>query len=346
MKSFLPFLWLAAACGGMNDATPQAIPGQPVPPPSAVDATPASTTTVTYAISGLWLGDVTPNDPSDETNTAWRSFGYDLDQRTTTKDSVGVCTLGDGVTKLNQADGDFGIDNNWGSLILPILETAADLPSISLTMSDAIAKGAPTIEIEVTGLPDDPAASAVGLEAHAFGGAAVTGDPFDASVPRPVVASSTIDGATVASGARVSFATAYVTRGTFVGRGSGAPLVLEIPIAPQPLELVVKDPIVTFERSSDPSTVSGTLAGVLDTEALVASGRAIAPFLVPAVCTDPTDYDFIAQQIREARDILDDGTNASGTPCTGISIGIGFTAKRIANPTDVVPDPKPIAPCD
>jgi len=41
-----------------------------------------------------------------------------------------------------------------------------------------------------------------------------------------------------------------------------------------------------------------------------------------------------------------DGTNVPGQTCNGISVGIGFDAKRIANPTKVVaPPPPPPNPC-
>lgn len=38
---------------------------------------------------------------------------------------------------------------------------------------------------------------------------------------------------------------------------------------------------------------------------------------------------------RAAADILEDGTNAPGVPCDGISIGFGFDARLVANPTAV-----------
>jgi hypothetical protein len=33
--------------------------------------------------------------------------------------------------------------------------------------------------------------------------------------------------------------------------------------------------------------------------------------------------------------MLKDGSNAAGTACTGISIGLGFVGKKVANPTKI-----------
>jgi hypothetical protein len=54
----------------------------------------------------------------------------------------------------------------------------------------------------------------------------------------------------------------------------------------------------------------------------------------------------LAEQIEQMQDILLDGTNYAGVECDALSIGIGFNAKRIANPTTVLADPPPpIDPC-
>lgn len=255
-----------------------------------------------------------------------------------------MCTLTTGAPPSNQADGDFGIDNAWGALILPFLETALSLPTPSSTVSDALGKGATTLELEATGLPDDASASAIGLRLSAFVAAPVQTAPFGSDVSRPVFASSVLDGATVASGARATFSDAYAVGGTFVSGSSSAPLVLRLPFQAS-LELQIHDAVVTFARSDGDDTIVGTIAGVLDVDAFVASAFALGTVVYPPFCSSPTEFDSIAGQIREARDILDDGTNRSGVPCDAISIGLGFHAKRVANPSDVVVDP-PVTPCE
>ena len=51
--------------------------------------------------------------------------------------------------------------------------------------------------------------------------------------------------------------------------------------------------------------------------------------------------DTIKQTIRQASDIREDGTNAAGVPCNAISIGLGFTGKRIGQPKTVAVDEAP-----
>jgi hypothetical protein len=93
--------------------------------------------------------------------------------------------------------------------------------------------------------------------------------------------------------------------------------------------------------------VSGIIAGVLDTDEAIAAARYLADRLSTSLCNPAAFELFAGDPITEAQDILDDGTNASGVPCNAISIGIGFTAKLVANPTQVAVDPTPLPdPCD
>ena len=319
MKSFLPLLAFAVACGGAADTTSRQVPGQPPPRPDAsAGLVPATSTTTTWAIDRISLGEAPLSGPPSD--VAWRSFGFDLDHRATTRDSTDVCALASGAPKFNQEDGDFGIDNAWGASLLPILQTAASLPTPSITLSDAIAKGAATLELEVTGLPGDTSASAVGLSVTTFVAGPVTTTPFGADVSRPVVPSS-----------RASFGDAYVNAGTFVSGPSADALMLRLTFA-APIDLVIRAPVVTFQRAADGS-IAGTIAGVLDTDAIVASAFALGIGIFPSLCSDPTQFDAFADQIRQAQDILHDGTNRSAVACDGVSIGLGFHATPVANPT-------------
>jgi len=63
------------------------------------------------------------------------------------------------------------------------------------------------------------------------------------------------------------------------------------------------------------------------------------------MCTDPTEFDGIADEIRRAQDIVHDGTNRSGVWCDGMSIGLAFHATRVANPTENV-ELAPAAACN
>jgi hypothetical protein len=88
---------------------------------------------------------------------------------------------------------------------------------------------------------------------------------------------------------------------------------------------------------------------VLDTEKLINGLRKVAGRISTSLCGGST-FDGIAQQIRQTSDILADGTNKAGVPCNAISVGLGFTAKRIKNPSKVsplgTPSPDPCAAGD
>ena len=63
-----------------------------------------------------------------------------------------------------------------------------------------------------------------------------------------------------------------------------------------------------------------------------------------ATYSSTSAFDGIAQQISQASDILKDGTNVPGKPCDGISIGLGFVGKKIANPTKIAADDAAVPP--
>jgi hypothetical protein len=90
--------------------------------------------------------------------------------------------------------------------------------------------------------------------------------------------------------------------------------------------------------------VNGTIAGVLDVQEITDAAALCARRMDTAFCGSA--FDGLAEQISQAPDILRDGTNAPGLTCDAISIGIGFTARQVANPTKVAEAPPPTPdPC-
>src|SRR5262245_23512873 len=76
---------------------------------------------VTFAISKLYLGDTDPDGTPDKAN-GWKHFGYDLDGKVSTATSTDLCKTRNGASPANvYPDGDDGIDNSFGKLILPII---------------------------------------------------------------------------------------------------------------------------------------------------------------------------------------------------------------------------------
>lgn len=235
--------WLVIASGWMiaDCSTPQPPPQHATVPPPPIGGAPADLSRIeTFAIDSIFLGDVDRNGQGYEPGDAglgacngttsrsapgiWKSFGYDLDDKITTKDSADVCTLHVGAPKDNQVDGLNGIDNAWGETVMPVATSATTGgTSPSGFETQQIQNGAWTLQLQVRGLPD-AATPVVGIAAQIFvsgtfdGGSAPA---FDATTDWPVLASSTTDGKTTAGSARVTSTDAYVTDdGTFV---SGTP---------------------------------------------------------------------------------------------------------------------------
>ena len=323
--------------------------GEPPPQPEA------GTTAIgasTFAINTFFLGETAPG--SYPSRRAWMQYGYDLDNRVTTKLSTDVCTLVNGAPKDNQIDGNFGIDNAFGNAVVPLIIAGSSVSDVSKNVSALIAQGLWTLELQITGLSVDPNQTATGLTGQAFVGANTSTTPtFDASTSWPVAPSSLMDGATIAGGAVVRFATVYVSAGTVVMRDASAPLTLPIVFSnldpshdPPMATLVLKihQPIITFVHSDVASANSGIVAGVVETAEALPLATTFGRQLSTSLCGDAVEG--IVGQIEQAQDILADGTNAPDVPCTAISIGLGFTARMIANPTAIGVDPSPAAdPC-
>ena len=351
--------WMIADCSRPPPAVHATVPARPA------DGAAADLSKVeTFAIDSIFLGDVDRNGqgyepgdgglgscngtPSRSAPGIWQSFGYDLDDKITNKDSTDVCTLHVGALRENQRDGVDGIDNAWGAIAMSAATGATSGPiSPSAFETQQIQAGAWTLQLQVRGLPDT-ATPVVGIAAQVFTSGAFDGGApaFDATTDWPVVASSTMDGATVAGGARVTSTDAYVTDdGMFVsGTPSSSPIVLRLAVATNlSIVLHVHQAVVTFLRSGPSRLVQGTIAGVLETEESISLLQPVAGAVSASLCGSA--FDGIADQIRQASDILHDGTNAPSVPCDAISIGLGFTARKVAEPTKVVADPSQQDPC-
>ena len=292
-------------------------------------STPPTSITYTFAIHDFFLGDMA-RDHTYASYDAWKAFGHDIDGKITDDSSTDVCTLYPGGS---QVDGNGGIDNSFGAKFVQTIDTRFGPPSV--TMTRAVQAGAWTLEIEVAGLSDDPAQSSYGLLARTFEGAKLDAAPaFDDSTSWPVLSSSLVDGATIEGGATGTFPNARIDHGTFTSGAATGPVHFSLVFQGAPLGLVLHDPRITFRRSTRTDVVDGTISGVLDLDEFIAMMHAAASHISTSLCGSA--FDGLAAQYRAAADILVDGSNASGVTCDGISVGFGFNATLIANPTQVV----------
>lgn len=301
-------------------------------PPAAEGPPTTSNDERTFAIQSLYLGE---SDRSGTKNKdAWKDYGYNLDgQITVAKDSKSadlakVCNRASGASFSIHDDGNQGIDNSFGHNILTLLDPFAPTPSKSI--SDAIAKGDFTILLKVKGLTDDPAQTNTGLS-----GTILVGGKFDESGKAPSFSPS--DDWPYRSDPQVPISGAYINKGVFVNGAGGATVRLSLSIQGQSLDLTINKAIITFKHQPPSDLIDGTIAGVLSADEFVNGISSVAGRFSTELCTGST-VEGIKDSIRQASDMLSDGTQKPGVPCTGISVGIGFTAKRVANPTKTAPE--------
>jgi hypothetical protein len=353
-------------CGGSSGSDlcaqlPSSACIEPPTPPSG----PATslTTPHNYAVQKLYLGDT---DRTGITSTnAWQSFGYDLDGKVTSAASTDVCTLVPGASKSVQIDGEGGIDNSWGENIMPILQTLDS--TFSQTENNAIQSGAPTQLFYVVGFDDSAGnmTTATGLTGVALTGAQYSANggtvpTWDLNTHWPIAPQSLscypsggTDGCTASTdpiaAADVKFPAAFQTGGTFVN-GTPADITLSLPMGGQALVVNLHDAVVTFYPQVPGSVTNGTIAGVLNTQELIAALQQVAGQISTSLCSGSA-FMSIASQIQQTSDMVLNGdtvTNTAGVTCNAISIGLGFDATEIALPTsaDIAPQqPPPVDPC-
>jgi hypothetical protein len=328
----------AVGCSGgsTGSSTP---PGQPPPRPTG----PMTTITAqhNYAIRKLYLGDtdrtLTPK------TTAWKDIGYNLDGLVTGPTDTNVCTPFMGANRAkSQTDGTGGIDNSFGSNIVPLVMGFAPTPT--KTVSDAINTGSFTVMAVVTGFDDSTKATATGISGSLLAGGKYDGGPsWDKNTHWPVVRELLDSPQTDPVGnAHVKFANAYQVKGTFVS-GDPAQLALHLSFGGQSLDIAVSHAVVTFDQTAAGSVTNGTIAGAIDTQSLLNAVQLVAGRIQKSFCSGSA-FASIASEIQQASDIIieADGTtvdNKAGVACNAISIGIGFDATEIAVPAqaDILP---------
>jgi hypothetical protein len=313
-----------------------------------------------YAVHKLYLGDTDRTGISSA--NAWQSFGYDLDGKVTTAASTDVCTLIPGASKSVQIDGEGGIDNSWGANIVPILETLDS--TFSQTQNNAIQSGAPTQLFYVVGFDNSAGnmTTATNLFGVALSGASYSANggttpTWDMNTHWPIAPQSLTcfpaggtDTCTTSTdpiaAANVKFPSAFQTKGTFV---NGAPslMTLELGIGGQPMTLNLHSAVVTFDPLMPGAVTNGTIAGVINTQELIAALKQVAGKISTSLCSGSA-FQSIASQIQQTSDVILSGdtvSNAPGTTCNAISIGLGFDATEIALPTGAdIAAPQPLGP--
>jgi hypothetical protein len=344
------FLFQGCSSSSTTDSSSSSVGKPPAKPASGTPT--ASTTEHNFAIYNLLLGDAPRGAGAAQSTTAWKKFGYNIDGKVSTRNSTDVCKVSNSGPKSVHDNGDNGIDNSFGANILPIVLNTAGAEGPA-TINKAITDGKFTIMFDVTGLDDTATQTNTGLTAQVLAGGAFDADggtkPSFTMADNWPVRPELLNSPTDPKSSKVKFGDAYVVNGTFVNADPGSAnsdITIALSFSGVALSLTIHKAIVTFDHTMPGLADNGTIAGVIGTDELITGLMAVAGRISTSLCTGSA-FDGIAGQIKQASDIMADGTQDPNQTCDGISIGLGFVAKQIGNPSTVgslgAPSPDPCA---
>jgi hypothetical protein len=269
------------------------------------------------AVSALRLG--------DGTNGQWKAYGFNLDGKVSTAASTDLCQLNSGAAPSTPyPDGDNGIDNSFGKNLLPTI-LGLD-PTWATDVATALLQGSFTALMEMDCLyptGDDPSFST-----KVFAGTPLGMTPKWDGTDKWPVDPDLLNNPMDPESSSIVFTACSVTGQKF-DSGSNGLIVLTIPVSlngnSTTLKLTLYAARVTMTLAADrKSATGGIIGGVLKTEELVTEAKKIGYLL--GICTSST-LTQVETLIRQASDIMSDGTQDTTKVCDGISVGFGFDMK-------------------
>ncbi len=296
--------------------------------------------TAQFVMNQMFLGDTDPDGTPNPTN-GWKQYGFNIDGRISTKLSTDLCKpVAGGSPAAVYPDGNEGIDNSFGKNVLPmILGLASDL---STTLNQSIANGEFSYLLSLENADQDACATS---SSFFLGGNLKQIPKFDGSDVWPIDASSLLDPLNPAS-AKCAFSNTRL-EGGIVHAGPPSQFNLILRISGFDIVLPIGQARVAFKLDPGFPTISaGQIGGVVRTEDLVQEIAKVAAAFDVSFC-DPQSPTLmsILNQMRQASDIMQDGTQDPSKECDGISIGIGFTMKSTQFGAVVPAVPPPPDPC-
>lgn len=252
----------------------------------------------------------------------WKKVGYNLDGLVSTGNSKDVCQPNSGGDpQTAYPDGDNGIDNSFGKNLLPTVLTL--YPAWVTDINNGIKNGRFTALTKLLCLPKE--GDAPNFTTKLLGGTSLGTPPkFDGTDVWPIEPGLLSDPMDPLS-STILFQGSSIT-GDVYDAGKDVTFIISVPVKTMTdstsIKLTLYHARITMNVAPDRSSAtSGMIGGVLNTEEFVAELKKVG-FLM-GLCSNPL-FDNLLKQVRQASDILADGTQDPTKPCDAISMGLGF----------------------
>ena len=328
------------ACGGDTGTggASGSLPAHPPERPSGASA--GDGTGKVFGMSHIYIG-TKARGSNSESADAWKAYGYDLDGQITAADYSNHCKPAAAADR-NRVfpDGTDGRDNAFGRVVLPIIKAAGTSKDhdFEVGLHSAIAEGKSGIMLNITNLGANASYDPLNTLFLPGKGGTPVGNPTTwLAVPEFLNDSSD------ASSAKVKFTGSYLNANTWVSSDKTT-VTLNLGIGGASLKLAIHNAIITMELDANhTSATNGVIAGVLNTKEFVDQLPDMLRALDEQFCSGAA-VESVLNLIRQASDIMADGSQDPNATCDGISIGIGFDATEVTiggvgTPAEMTPPP-------
>lgn len=297
---------------------------------------------VTLPIREIQFGDLGPD--GTPSPAAWSALGFDLDGKKSTASSTDLCKPVAGADINNvYPDGQDGLDNNFGKLVVPLVEAAS--PGFWKRVNEGFEAGRANLIIHIP----QGQSSELSIHTHVHLGQFPPDvvPAWDGADQWPVRSDLLNDGNI--DDPKIQFPHSYLIDGPSGGKrwvsGDFGTVSIFVSQGTAEMTLYLRHAVLVLDFDADPAGATGTLAGILDTEQLVAELSRLAPDeLTP--CLTEEAYQALATAVRQASDIPNGGTQDPEQTCDGISVGLHFFVgpAQLGPVVDPSADPDPCPP--
>jgi hypothetical protein len=257
----------------------------------------------------------------------WKAVGFNVDGLVSTANSKDVCLPNSGADPSTPyPDGDDGIDNSFGKNLLPVILSLYQ--NWVNDINNGIQKGFFTSMLKMECLP--PTGDFPVMNTKLFGGTTLPMAPLFDGTDKWPVAPELLGNSMDPNSSTVMFPKSSVT-GDLFDSGKNQTFILTVPLktmtATTSIKLTLYAAQIQMTLAKDrKSSTGGMIGGVLNTEEFVAEIKKVG-FLLDLCGT--IAFDNLITAVRQASDIMADGTQDPTKTCDGISMGLGFEMKEV-----------------